>query len=104
LKLAVVSLGSTALAAVSIGEKRLPEWLTILAGETLVIYVVHVALLYGDGYGLADVIGPTLAPAASMAVAVGMVVSSAALGFGWRWAKERSRVLWPALARRVKAG
>jgi len=103
LKLGVVVGSCALLAAASLNATRLPRVLTILAGETLVIYVVHIALLYGDGYGLADLVGPTLSMSGSVTVALAMVVGSALVGLGWRWLKD-NRPWGPALARRLKAG
>ncbi|RLB50077.1 MAG: hypothetical protein DRJ42_19645 [Deltaproteobacteria bacterium] len=107
LKLAAVVALSAVLAGASLGMARLPRPLTILAGETLIIYVVHIALLYGAGYGLAEVVGPTLGLGASLGVAAVMLVGSALLGLGWhrakaRWSRADGRL--PVFARRAKAG
>jgi hypothetical protein len=106
-KLSVVILLSAVLALASASWGALPRILTILASETLIIYVVHVALVYGAGYGLGDLIGPTAGVGASMGIALGMVVFSALVGIGWHWIKglwSRRRGGPAALARGVKAG
>lgn len=107
MKLAAVIALSAGLAGVSFAIPQLPQQLTTLAGETLVIYVVHIALLYGAGYGLAEVIGPTLGLGPSLGVATVMLLGSAALGLGWHWIKaQRTRGSgpWHVLPRRAKAG
>ncbi len=106
-KLAVIVLISALLALATATRSSLPRLLTILAGETLVIYVVHIALLYGDGYGLADQMGPTASAGTALLVALGMVIVSALVGIGWHRLKEirSGRGGGPtALARGVKAG
>ncbi len=106
-KLSVIILLSAGLALLTFSRGALPRVWTVLAGETLVIYVVHIALLYGDGYGLADVVGAEASLASSLLVAVGMVLFSAAVGLGWHRMKEiwKIRRRGPAaLARGLKAG
>jgi uncharacterized membrane protein len=106
-KLSVVVLISAVLALATASRGAMPRAFTILASETLVIYVVHVSLLYGAGYGLADLVGPTASLGTSIWIALGMVLLSAAVGLGW----HRIKGIWSgrrggptALARGLKAG
>jgi uncharacterized membrane protein len=55
---------------------RVPGWLSMVAGETLVIYVFHILLVYGYGIGLASLIGPTLHPVGAVLTAALVVVAS----------------------------
>ncbi|HEX4355464.1 MAG TPA: heparan-alpha-glucosaminide N-acetyltransferase domain-containing protein, partial [Polyangiales bacterium] len=75
-RLACVMVASAALA---LSTKRPPAWLETLAGQTLFLYVFHVLLVYGDGIGLVERIGPRLAPPAAIAVAGAVVIVSFAL-------------------------
>ncbi|MDH5676468.1 MAG: DUF1624 domain-containing protein [Myxococcales bacterium] len=56
-----------------------PRWLWVLSGETLFIYVVHIWLCYGQGVGLRDLVGPSLAPLPALGGAAAMLLLS---GFG----------------------
>ncbi|HEY2734537.1 MAG TPA: hypothetical protein VGI70_11165, partial [Polyangiales bacterium] len=80
-RLACVMVASAALA---LSTKRPPAWLEALAGQTLILYVFHVLLVYADGVGLAARIGPRLAPAAAIAVAVAVVIASFASAHVYR--------------------
>jgi uncharacterized membrane protein len=53
---------------------RWPEQLLALARHSLLIYVLHVVLAYGQGIGLDSVVGRTLAPWPAISVAAAMVV------------------------------
>jgi hypothetical protein len=56
---------------------RWPSWLLSLAQHSLLIYVVHVVLAYGQGIGLASLVGRTLGPWGAIFVAAAMVLLSA---------------------------
>ena len=63
-----------------------------LAQESLVIYFIHVAILYGSLWntGLKQIIGPTLAPAPTLGWIGAMLISMTALGWSWSWAKKNA--------------
>ncbi len=68
---------------------RWPRWLLALAPHSLLIYLLHVVLAYGAGFGLKAVVGHTLGPAASIGVAVAMVVGCALVALGYdRWRQK----------------
>jgi uncharacterized membrane protein len=63
-----------------------------LAQESLVIYFIHVAILYGSLWntGLKQTIGATL-PLAPTLIWIGiMLLSMTALGWSWNWAKKNA--------------
>ncbi|MGD8858388.1 MAG: heparan-alpha-glucosaminide N-acetyltransferase domain-containing protein [Myxococcales bacterium] len=76
-RLGWVSLGCAGLDGASEAGRRLPSWVLGLAGETLVIYVLHIVLAYGQGVGLADQVGRRLGPWAASGLAVAMLLTSA---------------------------
>jgi uncharacterized membrane protein len=75
-----------------------------LAQESLLIYFIHVAVLYGSLWntGLKQTIGPTLALLPTLAWIFIMSVSMIALGLSWNWAKRsaprRTRLVRVAVA------
>jgi uncharacterized membrane protein len=76
---------------------RLPHLFGAVAQESLLIYFVHLCIVYGSVWnrGLLQVYGPTLAPLETLAVVVVLIASMAALAGYWNWWKH-SR---PRLAR-----
>jgi hypothetical protein len=54
----------------------MPAWLLRVAQHSLLIYVLHVVLAYGDGFGLVDIVGRRLAPLPATLVALAMVLLS----------------------------
>jgi uncharacterized membrane protein len=72
-------------------------WVWRLPRETLFIYAFHVLLVYGQGIGLATLIGPRLSPALALLLAAAVIALSfgAALGY---------RRLLPTLAVRTAPG
>ena len=93
LKLGVV-LGIISLLAV-IGRRitRLPRFLQVLAGESLMLYVFHLLVIYGSGIGLYRMVGHTLSFGAAFGVALVMIASTATVGLGWfrlkKWNEAR---------------
>lgn len=82
-KLGCVWLLAGVLAQVLAHVERLPRWASLLASETLFLYVSHVVLLYADGLGLATLLGDTHGPLFGLALALALMVvcSAGALGF-----------------------
>lgn len=79
------------LAAASHRVVALPRTLRMVAGETLVLYVSHLLMLYVAGIGLARLIGPTLPLAAAIGVAVAVIVASTGIAVAWgRWEDRRA--------------
>lgn len=99
-KLGAVVLGSGLLARAAPGVGRLPRRLEILAGQTLVLYLSHVMVLYGAGVGLAHVIGRTLPLPQAIILAAAMILATAAVGLGW----HRIEGLRAGLAGRPQTG
>jgi hypothetical protein len=68
-----------------VGEhiRRVPRTVATLAQHTLVLYVFHVILVYGQGVGLADWIGPRLSVAGAVTAAVFVIAASAAIALGY---------------------
>jgi uncharacterized membrane protein len=81
---------------------RLPRLFAVVGQETLLIYFVHLCVVYGSVWnaGLVPLIGASLGPWATLAVVVVLLASMAALGWYWHWLKH-SR---PRVARWVTAG
>jgi len=70
--------------------RAVPSLIAILARQTLVLYVFHVLLVYGEGVGLAAWIGPTLGPNGALLATFAVVGSSAAVALGYdRLARAR---------------
>lgn len=74
------------------GRVRLGRTLEALAGETLVIYVFHVVLLYSDVVGLRSLIGPRLALGTSLGAAVLVAMSSVLVARAWHRGKRRGTI------------
>lgn len=78
---------------------RWPDWLLSLAHHSLLIYLVHVVLAYGQGIGLAAVVGRTLMPWPAILAAAAMVLVSALAALAYDAAQRRG-----SLAARAAAG
>jgi uncharacterized membrane protein len=74
-----------------------PAWTRRLANETLFVYAFHVLLVYGQGVGLASLVGERLAPLPAAALALLVLTLSAACALHY----ERA---WAGLARRTATG
>jgi hypothetical protein len=70
-----------------------PRWATVLAGETLALYVVHLLVLFAEGVGPGRVWAHALSLEASLVLALAMLAGSVAVALGW------ARV-WPPLEAR----
>lgn len=68
---------------------RWPAWLLSLAQHSLLIYVLHVVLAYGQGIGLAALVGRTLAPWPAVACAAAMLALSAGAALAYDAARRR---------------
>jgi uncharacterized membrane protein len=81
---------------------RLPHVFGAVAQETLLIYFVHLCIVYGSVWnrGLAQVYGPTLGPGQTVLVVVLLLAAMGGLALYWNWWKHTSpRVArWTALA------
>jgi hypothetical protein len=74
-----------------------PAWIWRISEATLFIYAFHVLLVYGQGLGLASLIGPTLSPIVAVALAVLVI----AISFGLALVYTRVE---SGLARRTRKG
>jgi hypothetical protein len=88
-KLAFVVAALAVLALVSWPLARLPRVLERLSGETLVLYVVHLQLLYPAGIGLMHWVGPVLSLPAAMGVALALMIVSGAVALLWNERRGR---------------
>jgi uncharacterized membrane protein len=90
------------IAAASQRLTRLPRFFAAVAQETLLIYFVHLMIVYGSIWnsGLAVYYAATLGPMATLLCVLLILASMAALGWYWHGLKHAS----PRLARWVTAG
>lgn len=75
-----------------VGERlsRVPAIVATLGQHTLILYVFHVLLVYGQGVGLAATIGPRLGPFGAVVASVLVIVLSATVALGYdRLARAR---------------
>jgi uncharacterized membrane protein len=101
-KLATVLLAVGALALVMQSVRRLPKWVTTIAGETLVIYVFHLPVLYSFPWSPANVWPHTLGLGEGFGVVAVMAVLCVGVGLGWSASSEwRARSI-ERLARAVR--
>lgn len=89
-------------AHVSARMARLPYLFSAVAQETLLIYFVHLCIVYGSVWnpGLAQAFGSTRSPLQTLAAIVVLVGAMIALAWGW----NRFKHLHPQWARRVSYG
>jgi uncharacterized membrane protein len=81
------------LAVIAFASRRvtsLPHVFSAVAQETLVIYFVHLCLVYGSvwGQGLWQIYGPTLDPLQTFKFVVVLIASMVALAWWWNWLKH----------------
>jgi hypothetical protein len=81
---------------------RLPRFFAAVAQETLLIYFVHLCIVYGSIWnsGLAVWYAASLGPMATFLSVLLVLASMAALGWYWHWLKHAR----PALAKWVTVG
>ena len=87
-KLGVVLGIITLLAILGRRIERLPRVLQILAGESLMLYVFHLLVIYGSGVGLYHLFGRSLSLPAALLVALVMILLTASVGLGWHRLKQ----------------
>jgi hypothetical protein len=90
LKLAATLLVVLLLAAVGRRIPRLPNVLSVLAGESLILYLAHLFVLYGLVVGINRHVGHTLPFPTAMLVATAMVPFIGLVGLGWHRLKAWS--------------
>jgi uncharacterized membrane protein len=78
LRLGFVIASTAALSLATARVSRLPRIVTVLAGQSLFLYVSHLLVLYAGSFGLARAIGPTLSVHAALFAASLMVLASGA--------------------------
>lgn len=74
---------------------RLPRVFGAVAQESLLVYFVHLCIVYGSVWnrGLAQIYGANLSPGPTLLAVVSVIASMAALALGWNWLKHlRPRV------------
>lgn len=81
---------------------RLPHFFGAVAQETLLIYFVHLCIVYGSIWntGLAQSYGPTLGPLRTMLFVLMLITAMAGLAWYWNWWKHaRPRAArWTSIA------
>ena len=84
----LVILGVRAHASAGIGH--LPHVFGAVAQESLVVYFVHLCIVYGSVWnrGLVQAFGETLGPAQTIPIVVVMVVAMVVLAWGWNRLKH----------------
>ena len=85
LKLGIVVLFSALLAFALRRVSRLPRWLSVIASETLFLYVSHVWLLYAAHVGVRALFGSTLTPGQALVVALILFVFCLGGALGYRF-------------------
>jgi uncharacterized membrane protein len=91
-----------AIAAASQRLARLPHFFAAVAQETLLIYFVHLCIVYGSIWnnGLAVYYAAALGPMATLLCVLLVLVSMAVLGWSWHWLKHAD----PRLSQWITAG
>lgn len=80
---------------------HLPRVIAALAHESLLVYFIHIMVLYGSAWtpGLQHLLPVPFGPGLTAVWVAIMVGSMSLLGWGWNWTKRRHR--WVALACRL---
>ena len=81
---------------------HLPRVVAALAQESLLIYFIHIVVLYGSRWnvGLTRLLPVPFGPGPAVAGVAAMLVAMSLMAWGWNWTKRRHR--WVAFA--CKAG
>jgi uncharacterized membrane protein len=81
-------LGAIALASGHV--MRLPHVFSAMAQETLLIYFIHLCVIYGSAwsYGLVHAFGASLDPWGTLGVVVALIAVMAAMAAYWNWLKH----------------
>jgi hypothetical protein len=81
---------------------QLPHAFGAVAQESLVIYVLHLAIVYGSVWapGLANAYGGRLSPGRLLPIIVLLIASMTLTAYAWNWLKHTHR----ATARWVSVG
>jgi uncharacterized membrane protein len=81
---------------------HLPRVVAALAQESLLVYFIHILVLYGSAWtpGLRHLLPVPLGPGLTLVWVAIVLASMSLIGWGWNWTKRRHR--W--VARIVKAG
>lgn len=89
-RIGCVLVASAALLALEPSLARVPRWLLALAPHSLLIYLLHVMLAYGEGFGLKDLVGHSLGPLASIGVAAVMLFGCAGVALAYdAWERKK---------------
>lgn len=80
----------------------LPHGFAAVAQETLLVYFVHLCIVYGSIWsgGLAQYVGRSLTPAATAGIVVALLASMTMLAVYWNWQKHAD----PVHARMISVG
>jgi hypothetical protein len=91
-----------AIAGASQRITRLPRFFAAAAQETLLIYFVHLCIVYGSIWnnGLAVYFAASLGPMATLLCVLLVLSSMATLGWSWHWVKHAN----PRLSQWITAG
>jgi hypothetical protein len=91
-KAGAVLIGLAAALRLTRGMVRLPRVLTALSRESLLVYLGHVALLYGSVWtvGLGQTLGPRFGPAATLGWVIALLVLMSAAAWTWHECKRRT--------------
>jgi uncharacterized membrane protein len=76
---------------------QLPHAFGAVAQESLLIYVLHLLIVFGSvlGPGLVNVYGPTRTPLDLLPIVAALIASMALAAYGWNWLKHtHRRVAW----------
>jgi uncharacterized membrane protein len=69
---------------------RLPHVFSAIAQETLLIYFIHLCVIYGSAwsFGLVHAFGARLDPWGMLGIVVGLIAAMAAVAAWWNWLKH----------------
>ncbi len=89
-KAGAVLIGLSLMVRITAARTRLPGVVTALSRESLLVYVVHLVLLYRPVFGVAvaQAVGPRLGPGPVVVSAVLLMGTMAALAWGWHRSKQ----------------